>query len=395
LDETELDGCAGSNDFCDSSVNSNHGNEDQGVVISTGVAPVNFTNARSLELDADADFSPTGDYVEMGDVLDMGTSDWSVSAWIRGTDTAGHILSKAWSNPYYALVMSGSNARAMYHNGTATNHATGTTNIADGMFHHLVAVWDRDGNLYIYVDGLEDGSVDISADSAIDISNSNNLSIGANCDSGCASRDNFYGGLIDDVRIYNRALTLSEIKALAGGHPMDATGTITLQDTLDVNGSMILGDGIFAAAGAQTITVAGDWTNESATFTYATSTVSFDDDTKNNIITGSTTFYNLDISTATGKTVTFSSGDTTTIAASGSLTLTGASGQMLTLAPGTAATDWLLTDNGSSQSVSYVDVTYSDALLGGGTAIDATDGTSNERAFVKLTGATPVDITTP
>ena len=48
---------------------------------------------------------------------------------------------------------------------------------------------------------------------------------------------------MDDIRIYNRVLTASEIAALAAGHPMGGSGTVTLQDTLDVDGDMTLGDG--------------------------------------------------------------------------------------------------------------------------------------------------------
>ena len=180
---------------------------------------------------------------------------------------------------------------------------------------------------------------------------------------------------LDDVRIYNRMLTAAEIKALAAGHPMDTKGN---HHAAGYDGTstatFILGDGIFDAA-AQTINIAGDWTKSAGTFTYGTSTVAFDDDNVDNTISGSTTFYNLDISTATKKTVTFESGSTTGVAASGTMTLTGASGQLLTLDPGTASTTWLLDFDGATQNVSYVDVSYSDATPSA-VNINATDGTN-------------------
>ena len=244
---------------------------------------------------------------------------------------------------------------------SSADHLSNTA-ITENQWHHIAEV-NNGGAVTFYVDGVADGT----ATGGVGLTPDN---------IGHDPASQSFKGNIDDVRVYNRALTADEVKALYRGHPLSATGTVTLQDTMDVNGNMVLGDGTFAA-GANTIKVAKNWTNSDATFTYNTSTVDFDDDTQANTISGSTTFYNLKIDSATAKTATFQSGKTQTIAASGALTFTGAASQLLTLAPGTAATTWLLNRNAAAtQSVSYVSVSYSDASSGA--QIDASNGTSTD-----------------
>ena len=150
----------------------------------------------------------------------------------------------------------------------------------------------------------------------------------------------------------------------------NGSANFSLQDDLAVNGDLTITAGTLAAA-THTIELSGDWTNDVGTggFLAETSTVDLVG-SSTQTVRGSTEFYNLEVSTATAQTVQFESGQTQSIAAGGSLTLTGASGQALTLAPLTAATDWLLdVDAAATQSISYVSATYS----------DASGGTDNQR----------------
>jgi hypothetical protein len=72
---------------------------------------------------------------------------------------------------------------------------------------HMVAVVYSSMGSFIYVDGIVNGS---SANNSNFVSQSN-----AQIEIGCAKYCNrFSGGLIDDVRIYNRALSATEIQAL-------------------------------------------------------------------------------------------------------------------------------------------------------------------------------------
>jgi hypothetical protein len=90
---------------------------------------------------------------------------------------------------------------------------SGSSVLTDGAWHHVAAVLDNDGSpalneIKLYVDGTEEavpgGSVEICT------SYTNNVKIGVYGDTA-----NYFNGWLDDVRIYDRALTEPEIQALA------------------------------------------------------------------------------------------------------------------------------------------------------------------------------------
>lgn len=91
----------------------------------------------------------------------------------------------------------------------ATVTVFGSTAMTPGAWHHFVAVADRDGNAQLYMDGVEDstGAQDISG--VGDIDNAQDMLIGAD-------RNNAFdwAGDMDEVKIYNAALTLTQIRDL-------------------------------------------------------------------------------------------------------------------------------------------------------------------------------------
>jgi len=80
--------------------------------------------------------------------------------------------------------------------------------ITDGQWHHIGLVWDRSYR-YLYVDGIE-AAGDTKALAPLKASDGG-LYIGAGKTLEAAS---FFPGLIDDVRIYNRALSAEDIEEL-------------------------------------------------------------------------------------------------------------------------------------------------------------------------------------
>ena len=73
-------------------------------------------------------------------------------------------------------------------------------------WNHVVLTIERNGNAYFYINGVQDGSKSVN-DIAIPFSK--DLLIG-----GYDKRALFFNGSIDDVRIYNRALSQAEITLL-------------------------------------------------------------------------------------------------------------------------------------------------------------------------------------
>ncbi|MEQ9561772.1 MAG: LamG-like jellyroll fold domain-containing protein, partial [Woeseiaceae bacterium] len=86
------------------------------------------------------------------------------------------------------------------------NELVGTTNVADGQWHHIVAVYDGTRKI-LYVDGVIDAQVNYTGSV-----NTNNVQVrlGFNAEYSTGQ----YSGLIDDVRIYKRSLTQPEVAAL-------------------------------------------------------------------------------------------------------------------------------------------------------------------------------------
>jgi CBS domain-containing protein len=168
------------------------------------------------------------------------------------------------------------------------------------------------------------------------------------------------------------AQTVSNTPAYAN-LTLSGAGTKTLGGATTVNGNIDISAGTLdASASNYALSVKGNWTNN-GTFTPRAGTVTFNG-AGAQTINSANTWYGLAVTGSAARTVKFQSGVAQTIGAGGTLTLTGASGQLLTLAPLTAASPWLLTFNGATQNISYVSVSYSNA--GGGSTITATNGTN-------------------
>jgi len=87
-------------------------------------------------------------------------------------------------------------------------HFHSSTDLRDGNWHHVVATIDSSKNMKIYVDGIQDGSGThtMTAGITTDTKRIGDESINGNIDE--------MDGQIDEVRIYNRALTAAEVSAL-------------------------------------------------------------------------------------------------------------------------------------------------------------------------------------
>jgi hypothetical protein len=87
--------------------------------------------------------------------------------------------------------------------------SSSTTSVDDGSFHFLTGVYDG-ATVRIYVDGVQQASQNIGARTLN--SPTTNLEF-ASCIGGpnCHVSGEMWSGIIDDVRVYNRALSASEI----------------------------------------------------------------------------------------------------------------------------------------------------------------------------------------
>jgi parallel beta-helix repeat protein len=131
----------------------------------------------------------------------------SVFAWIKSGMPGQAIISqKGWSDWLLADTTEGSLMTELKFFGKPVVPLYSPVVITDGNWHHVGLVWDG-SNRILYVDGVEVVS-DIYDKGMLN----GELQIGAgkNLDPGT-----FWSGLIDDVRIYNVALSAEEIESLA------------------------------------------------------------------------------------------------------------------------------------------------------------------------------------
>jgi hypothetical protein len=149
------------------------------------------------------------------DVGDLGTNDFSYSAWIYVptllSDYCGIIEMQSSLVSFYCAVDADNFLRAVI-TFDDTNYINIVSNaaITAGEWINVVLTYDRDGNGTMYVNGTAQTDVEsISAHSAVDVASNLNFSIGRG-----GTSTWYFNGSIDDVYLWTKALTQPEITAL-------------------------------------------------------------------------------------------------------------------------------------------------------------------------------------
>ena len=155
------------------------------------------------------DFAGNGNYVELPNesAFDF-TTQFTVSLWMKSAD-AGN----AWAQ----LIGKGDSAWGIERQLSTNNlsfttfapsadNLVGSTNVFDGQWHHIAAVYDGSKkSLYV------DGAVDAQEAYAATLSTNNiNVRLGFNTEYTTGQ----YDGLLDDIRVYDRPLSQTEVQRL-------------------------------------------------------------------------------------------------------------------------------------------------------------------------------------
>jgi hypothetical protein len=184
------------------------------------------------------------DYIDLGNPasLDFGTGDWTISAWIKTTqagtedENKGTIYGKGGDQTdgiRYILavneVTSGFITLTTDDNVTKVQ-ATGNTVVNDNVWHHVAGV--RNGTqLLVYVDGALDGTGTVPNGYDLSGTTQHNAYIGVITDNRDGTLIKYFIGLIDDVQIYNYALSDTDILSVAGltemYHPVNSPANIS------------------------------------------------------------------------------------------------------------------------------------------------------------------------
>lgn len=194
----------------DSSGNGHNG------TLGTGTSAPTWTTGK---LSNALSFDGTSKYVQIADNDAYSTSDMSLSLWFKDTDDAAtfHGLISKYSSSADWLLRIRNDVLNFSQDGGA-NFLAGTTLVNDNQWHHVVATYDSTtDSRVIYLDGKVEAS---DTDSNNIPNTSNYILIGIDY---TVSSGRNMNGLIDDVRIYNYALTPELVKTLYTGGSISFT----------------------------------------------------------------------------------------------------------------------------------------------------------------------------
>jgi YVTN family beta-propeller protein len=181
-----------------------------------GPAPMDFSiGIGSVPGGAALDFDGIDDQLNMGnsDALMLTDTDFTIEVWISTTQTSEstvvHKHSSGWWNGYFVMVSyppCGTNKTCFYTAEGLTPHAASTTDVNDGQWHHIAAVYHVSGTKHLFVDGVledtEPAPVHITP-------NTEPFRVG--CGDTLGLRH--FQGLIEEVRVWNVARSEAEIQS--------------------------------------------------------------------------------------------------------------------------------------------------------------------------------------
>lgn len=174
----------------------------------------NPTWTPSGQADGALTFDGNGDYAPVvGTESSHLTGGFTISAWIKTTTTSSRmIVAKHETGLQTGWFLNLKNGYAVFYVNGEDGRLTGDSSLADGQWHHLAGTYDG-LNEILYVDGQS-----VASDSVVYANtNSQPWIIGGAKASGSSSYNSFLGSL-DDIQLYDTALTAGNIAYLFN-HP--------------------------------------------------------------------------------------------------------------------------------------------------------------------------------
>ena len=194
----------------------NHGTLHNGVAFSTGVV------GQSFSLDG------VDDYVDFGEPLSLNfvlTADFTISGWILGPVVAsprGVIIARgddfsAQQNRFISVDVSTNKLRAFVRGDTGegnTLQVVSNTILPSASFVHFAFVRRKGVQGELYINGILDATGAPDNAGSITFTASRPLTVGSANVGAIGGPNSFFGGRIDEVKIFNRALVPAEIQCI-------------------------------------------------------------------------------------------------------------------------------------------------------------------------------------
>ncbi len=168
-------------------------------------------------------------YADLGNpaLLDFSTGDWTVTAWYKtgmtgtGDENKGTIYGKGGDTGgghRYCLIMSETTEGVvtLVTDDDVTKYVINSASVTNDDEWHSVAGQRQGVNLRIFIDGALEGTAVATEQYNLAGTSQHNAYIGAITDHTAGGLYKLYIGLLDDVRVYDKALSEGEILWLAG-----------------------------------------------------------------------------------------------------------------------------------------------------------------------------------
>jgi len=182
------------------------GNGNDGTI--TGATSVTGKRGNALS------FNGSSDYVHRETFNNLPSSNMTLSVWVKTTSaTVQYVMAQGRRpetvNGEYIYEIEADGTQLFWdYNSNYGYAATGfsNTSVADGQWHHIAFVKNGVNGTY-YLDGQADGTKVASGDKSYI---TNDFSMGKNY----RDNNNFFNGIIDEARVYNRALSAADVSKL-------------------------------------------------------------------------------------------------------------------------------------------------------------------------------------
>ena len=217
-------------------------------------------------------FDGVNDYVDVGDPpdgsLDFGAGDsFTIAAWIKWNKTVydqrdATIVHKVrtdsggYNHEGYSLkVWMGTLFFGFGDIGGARTQIRGVTDVNDNTWYHVVGVRDTaTDKVYVYVDGGSDATP-VTDTTTSTLANSNRFGIGRTQD----YYQTYFGGIIDDVRVYNRALSAEEVRELYLGRTLVGLDIVGPNEVPDNNSIQYTAMATYDDNSTEDVTLEASW----------------------------------------------------------------------------------------------------------------------------------------
>lgn len=194
-------------------------------------------------------FNGTSQYIEKSSAS-LGTI-YTASFWFKPTadiTTASSsptplTLRDGGAGDYFYVALGAATGSVANETITILHDSTGRTSVQGatltaGTWHHLALSWNSSQSRYdIYLDGAVQTVTSGSSHSAL-LTDPERINVGSN-DTTNGGAANFFGGNVDDLRLYNRSLSAEEITTLNQGGNPSSTGLRAYYDFEEGGGSTV------------------------------------------------------------------------------------------------------------------------------------------------------------